>query len=73
MLVVYKSMQTMCDFQVKPRDNIGSICLPEAHLALEPGTLATVTGWGRLGALEGAPHSATLQVSHHQGAARAVF
>ena len=55
----------ICDCQVKPQDNIGSICLPEAILDLEPGTLATVTGWGRLGAQEGAPHSASLQVSHH--------
>ena len=35
------------------------------NMDLEPGTLATVTGWGRLGAQEGAPHSASLQVSHH--------
>lgn len=53
----------MSPLQVKPRANIGSICLPSALLELEPGTLATVTGWGRLGVTEGAPHSATLQVT----------
>ena len=54
----------MSPLQVKPRANIGSICLPSALLELEPGTLATVTGWGRLGVTEGAPHSATLQVTN---------
>ena len=47
--------------KVKPSINIGSICLPLSSLYLEPGTLATVTGWGRLGVHDGAPHSSTLQ------------
>ena len=46
---------------MKPSPNIASICLPPHSLHLEPGTLATVTGWGRLGVHEGAPHSSTLQ------------
>lgn len=49
------------DRHVKPSINIGSICLPLSSLYLEPGTLATVTGWGRLGVHDGAPHSSTLQ------------
>jgi len=49
------------DRYVKPSPNIASICLPPQSLYLEPGTLATVTGWGRLGVHEGAPHSSTLQ------------
>lgn len=49
------------DRYVKPAPNIGSICLPPISLYLEPGTLATVTGWGRLGVHQGAPHSSTLQ------------
>ena len=49
------------DRHVKPRDNIGSICLPSPDLYLGEGTLGTVTGWGRLGVYEGAPHSSNLQ------------
>jgi len=49
------------DRYVKPSYNIASICLPPSSLYLEQGTLATVTGWGRLGVYEGAPHSTTLQ------------
>ena len=46
---------------MKPTQYISSICLPPDLLHLESGTLATVTGWGRLGVQEGAPHSQTLQ------------
>ena len=48
-------------YQVKPTPTISSICLPPPGLVLEPGTLATVTGWGRLGVGEAAPHSSSLQ------------
>merc|ERR1719471_953538 len=51
----------MLDRHVKPRPSIGSICLPSPDLYLAEGTLGTVTGWGRLGVYEGAPHSSTLQ------------
>ena len=51
----------MLDRHVKPRSSIGSICLPSPDLYLAEGTLGTVTGWGRLGVYEGAPHSSTLQ------------
>jgi len=53
----------MLDREVKPSPNIGSICLPPSDLVLESGTQATVTGWGRLGVHEGAPHSSTLQAT----------
>ena len=46
---------------MKPRPNIGSICLPDSSLFLEQGTQGTVTGWGRLGVEEGSPHSSILQ------------
>ena len=46
---------------MKPRANIGSVCLPHSSLYLEQGTQGTVTGWGRLGVEEGSPHSSTLQ------------
>ena len=46
---------------MKPRANIGSICLPDPRLYLEARTQGTVVGWGRLGVEEGAPHSSTLQ------------
>ena len=51
----------MIYFQVKPRANIGSICLPDSSLYIEAGTQGTVVGWGRLGVEEGSPHSSTLQ------------
>jgi len=51
----------LLDRHVKPRLNIGSVCLPSPSLHLHAGTLGTVTGWGRLGVHEGAPHSSTLQ------------
>ena len=34
------------------------------YVCPQPGSLATVIGWGRLGVREGAPHSATLQVTN---------
>ena len=45
---------------------VGAVCLPAPALHLQPGTLGTVTGWGRLGVHEGAPHSTTLQVTISQ-------
>lgn len=46
---------------MKPSLSVSSICLPPLSQGVSPGTLATVTGWGRLGVYEGAPHSSTLQ------------
>jgi len=50
---------------VSPAPNVAPICLPQnATTTLpEPGTLATVVGWGRLGREEGAPHSNVLQAT----------
>ena len=54
------------DRPVKPADNIGSICLPAPDYRLNTGSLATVVGWGRLGRLNGSPHSSVLQVCQYQ-------
>jgi hypothetical protein len=49
---------------VRPAPNVAPICLPQNTTTLpEPGTLATVVGWGRLGREEGAPHSNVLQAT----------
>ena len=57
----FSHFKIITHFQVKPRANIGSICLPDSSLYLEAGTQGTVVGWGRLGVEEGSPHSSTLQ------------
>jgi len=49
------------DRSVKSAENIGPICLPQSGHSPEPGSLATVVGWGRLGIYSGSPHSSVLQ------------
>ena len=49
---------------VRPAPNVAPICLPTEETAIpQPGTQATVVGWGRLGREEGAPHSNILQAA----------
>ena len=48
---------------IRPAPNVAPICLPQESAIPQPGTLATVVGWGRLGREEGAPHSNILQAA----------
>ncbi len=43
--------------------SISPICLPAPGIEPPPGTEATVVGWGRLGRLDGEPHSNVLQAA----------